>query len=253
MSRTFTHRLLAGAAICVATMAALPAAAWAHVDAEGSASGDGVTKVEFSFTHGCGDSPTNALRIQLPTGATDVKPEDPTGWTSKVTATELDWNGGPAANGTKTTFEVTMKLTGKDGDVVFFPTIQACVVGENTWIDKSEDPEAENAAPRITLGAEATGGEDHDNAGTSTTEKAGVEDHDKAEPGTTAKATTTTVKATGTTAAATGTTAKAVSTDPASSTSSSSNTPLIIGGIVVLVLVVAGGGFALSKRGSSST
>ena len=250
MSTPIRRRLLAGAAICVATMAALPAAAWAHVDAESSSAGDGLTKVEFSFTHGCGESPTNALRIQLPAGTTDVKAEDPTGWTSKVTATELDWSGGPAINGTKTTFEATMKLSGKEGEIVFFPTIQACLVGEDTWIDKSEDPEAEQAAPRITIGADATGGEDHDKAETTTTDKGG-EDHDKAEPGTTAKATITTAKAPGTTAAATGTTAKAVATDP-SSTSSSSNTPLIIGGIVVLLLILGAGGFVLSKRGSST-
>ena len=252
MSTPITRRLLVGAAVCVATVAALPAAAWAHVDAESSSAGDGLTKVEFSFTHGCGESATNALRIQLPAGTTDVKAEDPAGWTSKVTAAELDWSGGPAVNGTKTTFEATMKLTGKEGEVVFFPTIQACLVGENTWIDKSEDPEAEQAAPRITIGAATTGTGDHDKAETTTTDKGG-EDHDKAEPGTTAKATTTTAKAAGNTAAATGTTAKAVSTDPASSTSSSSNTPLIIGGIVVLLVILGAGGLVLSKRGASTS
>ena len=44
-----------------------------------------------------------------------------------------------------------MRIVGTAGDTIFLPTIQGCAVGENDWIEKTDDPEADNAAPRFTL------------------------------------------------------------------------------------------------------
>jgi uncharacterized protein YcnI len=216
-------RLVAGACAMVAVLA-VATPAFAHVEAEGEAgAGAGVTTVTFSFDHGCGESPTTSLRIQLPDNADDVVTEDRAGWTADVTANEIQWVGTAVPNGEQAEFVTNMKLTGAKGDVVFFPTIQGCVVGENSWIDKSEDPEAENAAPRITIGVEGadTGG-DHDAESTTTS---------------TAKGSTATAAPT-TTAKATGTTTGSIA--PVTAPADDSRTGLIIAAVILALIVIAG-------------
>jgi uncharacterized protein YcnI len=242
-STTTLRRGAFGAALAAGLVVAVAAPAFAHVEAEGSTK-DGVTTVEFSFTHGCGESPTKELRIQLPAGTTAVEPEDPTGWTSKVTDTELTWTGGPAANGTKTSFEAAMKLTGSEGETVFFPTIQSCTEGTEDWIEKDADPEGEHAAPRIVLGATGGGG-DHDEETTTT-----AADHDvEGTTSTAAKATTTT--AASTTSAAPGTTAKAATTGTTAKVTaepaSSSNTGLIIAAVIAALVILALIGYLVTR------
>ena len=139
---------LAGA---VALLVAVAAPAWAHVDAEGATDTSGITTVTFSFTHGCAGSPTAAMSIQLPDGTTEVTPQNPAGWTSTVSAKVLDWKGGPIPDTDKGEFVVSMRIVGTKGTTVFLPTKQICVVGENDWLEKTTDPEADNAAPRIVL------------------------------------------------------------------------------------------------------
>ena len=239
--------LAVGAAAAGLVLTATPA--FAHVDATGTAGTDGATEVTFTFEHGCGTSPTTSLRVQLPAGTTGVTAENPTGFTSTVSDTEIAWSGGSIATDADGAFTATMTLTGNVGDVVYFPTIQGCATGEEAWIDKTPDAEGEHAAPRITLAA----------AGTPTTEPA---DHDAESTTTAAPATTTTAKATTTaaptTTAAVTTTAKAASTTttatPASSnTSSSSNVGLIVAAIIVALLVVGGVFAALQRRSRTNT
>ena len=248
-STTYLRRGAFAAALSLGLVAAVAAPAFAHVGAEGSTK-DGVTTIEFSFKHGCGESPTTGLRIQLPPGTTAVKAEDPAGWTSKVTDTELTWTGGPAVNGTRTAFEASMKLTGADGDTVFFPTIQSCTEGTEDWIDKDPDPEGEHAAPRIVLGA--TGGGDHDNESTTT-----VADHDAETTTSTAAKATTTTAASSTTSAATGTTAKVTApgttTKVDAATASNSNTPVIIGAIVAALIILALIGYLVTRGRGAPT
>lgn len=233
MSRQHTRKIFLGLAVGVVMYGVLPpTAAWGHVNAESNPAPSGHTRIAFSFTHGCGESPTTALRIQIPPNATDVKPEEAPGWVSNVTDSEFGWNGGPAVNEKKTTFVATMKLSGKAGDTVYFPTIQGCAVGENPWIDKTPNAGAENAAPRVTLDATAV---------------------DAAAPGTgsTAKGTTTSDRPTARTdnpTERTGTT-----NTPASSNSEGSNLPLVVGGVLVALVVLSVGGYALSRRRRSSS
>ena len=129
----------------------MAAPAWAHVEAEGTTDASGITTVTFSFTHGCAGSPTKQLSIQLPEGTTEVTPQNPSGWTSTVSATVLDWTGGPIPDTDKGEFVASMRIVGTKGTTVFLPTKQICVVGEEDWLEKTDDPEADNAAPRIVL------------------------------------------------------------------------------------------------------
>lgn len=152
-----TRRLVAvltGALLIPVIVLGLAASASAHVDAEATQGADGISTVEFSFQHGCGEAPTTSLRIELPPGTTDVKAENPTGWTSTADGGELQWSGGSVPSGQTATFTASMRIVGAAGETVFLPTLQGCPDGaEEAWIDKSDDPEAENAAPRIVLTA----------------------------------------------------------------------------------------------------
>ena len=225
-----------------------PTAAWAHVGAAATAEPGGATKVTFTFTHGCESAPTTSLRVQLPAGTSGVTAEDPAGWTSTVTASELQWTGGSIPNGQRGSFSAVMTVPGQAGETVFLPTIQGCPGGaEEAWIAKTPDPEATDAAPRIVLSSTS--------AATTTTAAADDHDHDaptSGAPATTAPATTATpvtTASTGTTAGnATGTLAPA--TGAAASTSS--NTALILGAVAVVLVLLGIGGYVLSTRSSAS-
>jgi uncharacterized protein YcnI len=230
MRKRSVTRALGGFGVFVAVMS-ISAPAFGHVEAEGSTDAGGTTTVTFSFTHGCVESPTTSLRIQLPSNATNVQAESPSGWTAAVSGGELIWTGGSIANDAKGEFVATMNLAGSNGDTVFFPTIQGCVQGEDAWIDKSSDPEAENAAPRIVFGESATTtGDDHANE----------------QSGSAVEAPT----ATASPVIATSPPANTASAAPASNTSDSSNLGLIIA-IIAVVIVLGGGASVLAVRNRS--
>ena len=243
------RRALAATAAALGLVVVLATPALAHVEASGSTEGS-VTTVTFSFEHGCKGSPTTSLRVQLPTGTTQVTAQDPAGFTSQVSATEIAWTGGSVPDATKGTFVASMTLTAGPGTTVYFPTIQGCAQGSNDWIEipQAGQPEPEFVAPSITIGSTAPAGEhdhdkptttvaehDHDNTGTTA-----EHDHDKpaatSAPATSAPATS----APGTTVAA------------ATPAASSSNTGLLlgIGAAVIAVVVIVG---IVVGRGRRST
>lgn len=222
MTRLLNLWLFVAGGIVGAALLAPSAPAWAHVNAGSTSTGDGLTVVRFSFTHGCGESPTTSLRVQIPANASDVTADENPGWTSSVTSTEIRWTGGTAPDGTKTTFSATMKLAGQGGETVFFPTLQGCVEGENTWIAKSDDPEADDAAPRITLDVTTPSDEPDETA----------------DPGGGSSATSSTAVAT---------TVSPTTTQAGTATSNDSNAP-IIGLVIVGVLVSCGAAGALFVR-----
>ncbi len=141
------------------TTSALAAPAWAHVEAELSTVSDtGRAEVSFSFHHGCDGEATTALRIQTPAAVTDVTLEPHQGFTSNVSDTEFGWSGGSVPDGEEATFTATVQLSGQEGDVVAFPTIQQCGDTEaEDWIDDpaagDSSDETEHPAPSIVLPA----------------------------------------------------------------------------------------------------
>lgn len=214
-------KIVAAASAALLTLS-VASPAFAHVDAEGEVSGDELV-VTFSFEHGCAGSPTTSLKVQLPAETTVAGTDQPTGWTVTTTGEQIDWAGGSIPDGETGTFTATLSLDAPAGTTIFFPTIQGCASGENAWIDKSEDPEAEKAAPRITLTEAVSSSPSTTEATTGTTRPA--------TPGTTAAPATTRAPAAttpGTTTAAT------------SSTSSDSSPLGLILGIIAAVIVVGG-------------
>lgn len=101
----------------------------------------------FTVPHGCGGSPTVAVRMTLPSGLSDVKPEHKPGW--KITIKrykfsgsgpqppgppeEIEWRGGPLPDDEYESFGITMQLPPNPG-IIYFPTIQTCEKGANNWV-----------------------------------------------------------------------------------------------------------------------
>lgn len=225
------RRALLAAGLATGTMVAIATPAFAHVGAATTkADADGTTTIVFSFDEACEDETSSvvSLKVSLPKGTTAVKAEDNTeqGWTAKVTDTDITWSGKPIPNKTDASFTATMKLSGKKGDAVYFPSIKKCDKGEFDAIDIPKTPGedvGDTAAPTVQIGLveDTSGGKE-----TTTTEKSG-------------SATTTT--------AGVATTAKPA-TPATTDASSSSNTPLIIGIVAAVIIIGGGAGYALSRK-----
>jgi len=128
----------------VATVAALAVAlglalapmtvAGAHVGIMSATTTGADTEVRFRFDHGCDGSPTTAMDIQLPTGATTVASELPTGWALTGGDGTARLSGPPIPDDGDITF--TLTITGHDTSVQHLvPVLQQCPDGELAWID----------------------------------------------------------------------------------------------------------------------
>lgn len=147
----------------VALALAVPLMAGAHVSVSPDelAPGDhGV--LTFSFAHGCGTSPTTALRITMPEGLTSVAPTLDGDWTiqvergddglvSAVTYTALT----PVPTDLRGAVSMSVGLDEKTPDTLAFPVVQQCVEGATEWTqlaEEGEDPHALDApAPVVTV------------------------------------------------------------------------------------------------------
>jgi periplasmic copper chaperone A len=138
-----------------------PAAA-AHVTANPTeAAADGYTMITFRVPHGCDDSPTTRLSIQIPDGVESVTPEIVPGWEVEVSADEKEvtWTGGPLPNHRFTDFGISMKMPNTPDETVYFPAVQTCEQGESAWVQIAAEgePEPELPAPAVLLTAAAGG------------------------------------------------------------------------------------------------
>ena len=168
-----TRRLALGATAGLALALAAPLAASAHVHVDpGTASAGGTQTLTFSFSHGCDDSPTTSLAIDIPDGVANATPVVQGGWTI---SRELGTDGvptrvvytadTPVENGLKASVSMDV-LFAEDaaGTAVAFPVTQTCVTGETAWTEIAEDGEdphdLDAPAPVVEVGAagdEATG------------------------------------------------------------------------------------------------
>ena len=151
------------AAVLVAVAPAAPAVAHTESDLVAVPAGTEAT-VTLQPTHGCGESPTVAVRIRAP--FPDAAAEDVDGWTATATPdgagnTVLEWTGGVLPADADGAFPVTFIAPDTPGVLLTFPAIQVCADGEElAWI--SGDPADEYPAPRVLVlpaGSEA-GGDD---------------------------------------------------------------------------------------------
>lgn len=181
MSRTV---IAMGAALSLLLAGFMPAAAHVGVNADSTAAGS-TAMVTFAFSHGCGDSPTTALVIQIPQQFSRATPVFAPGWSIDVETEELDepLTGGHGEEITERTATVTftadepienniyamvtIRLSLPEdaaGETIFFPVIQECENGEHAWIEipqEGEDPhDLESPAPGLEV-TEAEGNHGH--------------------------------------------------------------------------------------------
>jgi uncharacterized protein YcnI len=169
------------AAIGGALTLALAAPAAAHITADpAEGPSDGFATVNFQVPHGCEESPTTRVRIQIPPSVPSVTPGrnpyyDLT--TKEGRKDKVELHGETVTRGiseiiytAKTPLPphdldilpVSVKLpAGKPGDTVWFPTIQECAEGRTNWVQIPAEGESaddlESPAPGVTLTA-ADGG-----------------------------------------------------------------------------------------------
>ena len=192
-SRTLTRlTVLPAATAAIALCVVAPASA--HVSASVTdASAGAFTVLTLSVPHGCEESPTTKIEIQVPESVLSVTPtrnpyyevestiiqlEEPvtdahgnevTERTSSITYTATT----PLPDGQRDTFELSFQVPDAAGDVLAFPTIQTCAKGATDWTQVAEagqdEDELEHPAPAFEI-LPASGEGDHGEAATETDE-----------------------------------------------------------------------------------
>lgn len=147
----------------------VPAMAGAHVTVSPDelAAGDhGV--LTFSFAHGCGTSPTTALRVSIPDGLASVAPTLDGDWSiqvergddglvNAVTYTALT----PVPTDLRGAVSMSVGLDENTPETLAFPVVQQCVEGATEWTqlaEKDEDPHDLDAPAPVVTVTDATGG-----------------------------------------------------------------------------------------------
>lgn len=168
-------RLAVGGTLALGATMLSAGTAGAHVTVTPSDTASGAYSVlTFAWGHGCGDSPTTKVAVQIPEGIYAVSPTRNPDYTIEKVMESLDepiddGHGGeytervaevvytattPLPNGYRDAFELSLKLPeGEAGDQLAFPTIQTCETGETAWIDETVEgePEPDTPAPAFTL------------------------------------------------------------------------------------------------------
>jgi periplasmic copper chaperone A len=153
-----------GAALAFALAA--PAAAQAHVTASpATLPASGYAKIDLSVPHGCEDSPTTSLRVQMPPEVQSATPQVVPGWKISVKegklpkpydnhgeqvtegVREITWSGGRLDPHQLEVFGISIKVEGQAGDMVPFKAIQKCAKGETAWIEIPVEGEEEPPEP----------------------------------------------------------------------------------------------------------
>ncbi len=234
MNRARSIRLALGGAFVVIGVVALAPPAFAHVETDPESVPAGSTvPIGFNVEHGCGESDTIKVEMQLPDGVTDPKMARIDGWTSSIAGNVITWTGGPQPHDVALLLTVEMTFPNTPDTTLVFPVVQTCEEGEIRWVDppNPDGSEPEDPAPLVELTA-ATG------EVTSTTATSSA--------ATTAAAASTT--AAGSTSAAP-TTAAAPTTTATSADEGSDNTAAVIAVVAIGILAVVGlGAWLLARR-----
>ena len=126
----------------------------------------------FRVPHGCGVSPTIALRVTIPPEILIAKPMPKPGWHIKMTdeslpqpvtgehkiltgrTAEITWSGGPLPSDYFDEFSIMVFLPARTGPL-YFPTVQVCEEGEIRWVDVPSEGKTSKdmpfPAPTVTL------------------------------------------------------------------------------------------------------
>lgn len=186
--RTLT-RLCVLPAATAAIGLSLVSPASAHVSATVSdASAGAFTVATFSVPHGCEESPTTKIEIQVPESVLSVTPTRNPFYDVETRIEQLDEprtdaHGNevtertasivytattPLPDGQRDTFELSFQVPDAEGEVLAFPTIQTCEKGRTDWTEVpaegQDEEELENPAPSFEVLPASAGGDHHDEA-----------------------------------------------------------------------------------------
>jgi periplasmic copper chaperone A len=145
---------------------ALPAAAQAHVTASPpTLPAEGYGKVDLSVPHGCEESPTTRVTVQMPDEVQSATPQVVPGWKlstkegklakpyesdgEQVTegVREITWSGGPLDAHQLEVFGLSVKVAGNVGAKVPFKVVQKCAKGAHNWVEIPVEGEEEPPEP----------------------------------------------------------------------------------------------------------
>jgi uncharacterized protein YcnI len=156
-------KIASAAAFAAALTLAFPASAHMGLAVEGAGAAGTTNLFGFGAGHGCGTSPTTAVRIQIPAGITSVRPVAKPGWEITITTnadggvTQIDFTGGNLPNEWYDQFWIRARIDAAvaTGTNIHFPVIQECVEGANNWIaiPVEGQPEPAEPAPGFTVHA----------------------------------------------------------------------------------------------------
>jgi uncharacterized protein YcnI len=137
---------------------------------------DGFTAVSLTVGHGCDESPTKQLTVEVPEQLNEVSPQVQPGWDIEVVTEDLaepidDGEGGEiterasqvvytAQQGNelpphfRDVFTLGFRTPDAEGEYLFFKTVQTCVEGETPWIEEytGEGEEPEHPSPAVLIG-----------------------------------------------------------------------------------------------------
>ena len=175
LTRTLT-RLCVLPAATAAIALSLVSPASAHVSATVSdASAGAFTVATFSVPHGCEESPTTKIEIQVPESVLSVTPTrnpfyDVEARIEQLDEPQTDAHGNevtertasivytaitPLPDGQRDTFELSFQVPDTEGEVLAFPTIQTCEKGSTDWTEVpaegQDEEELEHPAPSFEI------------------------------------------------------------------------------------------------------
>jgi periplasmic copper chaperone A len=171
-----TARRLVPALAAVAGVVALAAPVGAHISpTEDEYAAGSFALIELSVPHGCGESPTTGIAIQIPEPINSVTPTVNPGWDVEIVmedlaepidagdgeqiterVSEVDYTtDSPLPPHLRTSFTLSLQIPDVPGDTLSFPVIQTCEEGQTDWIEvpaEGQDPEElEHPAPAISV------------------------------------------------------------------------------------------------------
>ena len=176
MKRPLQLLTVAAATTTLLALGASGASAHVSVDPDTTTAGS-YALLTFGVPHGCGESATTKVSIQIPEPITSVTPTVNPGWdVEKVMVTLAtpidDGHGGqltervgeivytarsPLPDGYRDALVLSTKLPDTVGQTLVFPTVQTCQEGESAWVQvaaEGEDPhDLDLPAPVLTVTA----------------------------------------------------------------------------------------------------
>jgi uncharacterized protein YcnI len=178
-----TVRALGALGAATGGMLLMAAPASAHITPDkDEVAADSFSDVTLTVPHGCDESPTKQLTIEVPEQLNEVTPAVHPGWDIEVATEELpepidDGEGGEitermsqvvytAEQGNelpghyRDSFTLGFRAPDAEGQYLFFKVVQTCVEGETPWIEEytGEGEEPEHPAPALLIGPAAGDG-----------------------------------------------------------------------------------------------